>query len=82
MDVTLMKRENQAAAFFRSQPGFKRLFTLLIQKYQSLGKIGGSVKLERLDDEEVQSLASFLRVNVQQRDVVRISFEQFAAALL
>lgn len=81
MDVTLMKRENQAAAFFRSQPGFKRLFTLLIQKYQSLGKIGGSVKLERLDDEEVQSLASFLRVNVQQRDVVRISFEQFAAAL-
>ncbi len=81
MDAVLTVKAAQAAAFFRSQPGFSRLFAALAQKYRSLGKIGGSIKLEGLEEEEIQALASFFRINLKGGRTVRISFDQFAAAL-
>jgi len=81
MNGDVMEKAGQAAAFFRNQPGFVRLFTALTQKYRSLGKMGGRVKLEQLKDEEVQAISSLFRINLKNRKEVSISFAQFAAAL-
>lgn len=81
MNEKIMEKAAQAAAYFRNQPGFHRLFTLLAEKYRNLGKIGGSVKLEQLQEEEIRAISSFFRINLESRKDVRISFAQFAAAL-
>lgn len=70
-----------AANFFRGEPGFSRLLSLLIKKYASLGRVGGSVKLENLSAEEADSLSAFFRRNYTVQQSVVISFADFSAAL-
>lgn len=70
-----------AATFFRGEPGFTRLLGLLIKKYASLGRVGGSVKLETLNSKEADSLSAFFRRNYVAEESVVISFADFSAAL-
>ncbi|MBU5594333.1 TIGR02679 family protein [Amphibacillus sp. MSJ-3] len=49
----------QALAYFRTDNGYDHLFLLFKKKFQSLGRIGGSVKITTLDDRELESLARF-----------------------
>lgn len=70
-----------AANFFRGEPGFTRLLALLIKKYASLGRVGGSVKLEKLSAEEADSLSAFFRRHYVAQQSVVIFFADFSAAL-
>lgn len=45
---------------FRQEPGFDKLFRKFRDKYRSVGRIGGSVKLDDFSGEELESLAGFL----------------------
>ncbi|WP_409296780.1 TIGR02679 family protein [Peribacillus sp. SCS-26] len=45
---------------FKEEPGFPRLFSAFKEKYRSLGRIGGSVKLEGYSDEDIEAIAGFL----------------------
>ncbi|QDR79941.1 TIGR02679 family protein [Sporomusa termitida] len=81
MDTEAREKAAQAAAFFRSQPGFTRFFELLGQKYRRLGRSGGSIRLLKLTAEERQALSAFFRINFEGKDSIRISFSQFAAGL-
>ncbi|WP_425060407.1 hypothetical protein SCACP_11020 [Sporomusa carbonis] len=78
---TLDTLANAAAAYFRSQRGFDRLFSLFIKKYQTLGRLAGKVTLTRPSPEEAQSLAAFFRMNYDNKPSITISFAQFAEAL-
>jgi hypothetical protein len=50
----------EAAAYFK-QKGFQRLLQQMTEKYRSLGRWAGSVKLEDLTTEEQEALSSFFR---------------------
>lgn len=72
---------NEAVAFFRGEQGFSRLFALLIEKYCSLGRLGGSVTLQQLSPEEQQSLTTFLHDDYYDKAVANISWTKVAKGL-
>ncbi|MGF7186535.1 uncharacterized protein (TIGR02679 family) [Desulfitispora alkaliphila] len=49
----------QALEYFNADRGFRQLFTLFRKKYESLGRIGGTVKITTLSDSELASVARF-----------------------
>jgi len=69
------------ATFFRGEPGFTRLLAIAHKKYASLGRVGGSVKLEKLSTAEADSLSAFFRRNYVAQQSVVIHFADFSAAL-
>ena len=74
-------KQQQAINYFRQAKGFQRLLDLMIKKYQSLGRIGGSVKLTSLTDAEREALASLLRRDYSRQKSVTVGLEEFAKAL-
>jgi len=66
----------EAAAFFRSEPGFKRLFAEMKRKYESLGRVGGAVSLQSFSEEERESIAAFFG-----KDVSRVFLSDFEKQL-
>ena len=79
--MTPKQEKNEIATFFRGEPGFTRLLSLLIKKYASLGRVGGSVKLEKLTKGEADSLSAFFRRNYLAQQSVVIHFADFRVAL-
>jgi len=71
----------EAASYFRGQTGFNRLFRLFIDKYQSLGRIGGSVQINKLTDAERDALAGIMRRDYSQQRSATIHLDKFNHAL-
>lgn len=72
----------EALRYFSDGDGFRRLFSLFKKKYESLGRIGGTVKLDSFSDEELISLARFLGTTSKQlQKTGKISLEQFEKQL-
>ncbi|GAB6171200.1 hypothetical protein JCM15765_06780 [Paradesulfitobacterium aromaticivorans] len=78
MDEYLVR---EAVAFFRAEPGFQRLIEKIIKKYQSLGRLGGTVVLTNLKPSEKEALGGFLRRDLMRQDSVSISVDRFNEAL-
>lgn len=76
-----MKLLAEAVEFFTSNPGFSRLLKGMLQKYQSLGRWGGSVALTALKAEEKEALSTFFRKDYSRQQSATISLERFARAL-
>lgn len=71
----------QAVEYFKQEKGFHRLFNRCIKKYQSLGRIGGSVKLEDLTGIEKEALSSLLRRDYSKKKSATIALEDIEKAL-
>ena len=71
----------KAEAYFISTKGFARLIKAMAQKYQSLGRWGGSVTLLSPKEEEREALAAFFRADFSRQKSITISLERFAKAL-
>lgn len=71
----------QAAGFFRQDAGFHRLLNALLTKYRSLGKVGGTVVIRDIKDEEQRALSHFFRTYYTAGEDVRVSFIAFVRAL-
>ncbi len=71
----------EAAEYFKSRRGFDRFFRQLIKRYRSLGRIGGTVRLSYLTDEEAQALSELFRKDYTRQKSVSISIAKFASAL-
>ncbi len=71
----------KAKAYFTSTRGFARLFKAMAQKYQSLGRWGGSVTLTSPKEEERDAFSSFFRADFSRQKSITISLERFAKAL-
>jgi uncharacterized protein (TIGR02679 family) len=71
----------KAKAYFTSTKGFARLFKAMAQKYQSLGRWGGSVVLTSPKEEERNAFSTFFRDDFSRQKSITISLERFAKAL-
>lgn len=47
-------------ALLKKEPGFPKLLVRLKEKYRSVGRVGGTVKLDGFTDNELDSIAGFL----------------------
>lgn len=70
-----------AAEFFRNEPGFKRLFQMFIQNYQSLGRLGGTARLTKLTQAEKDALGGFFGDDFNKKSSLTISVKRFIKAL-
>ncbi|MCR6545096.1 TIGR02679 family protein [Dehalobacterium formicoaceticum] len=74
-------KTRQAAAFFKGEKGFRRLFPLFAEKYRGLGRIGGSVRLTNLTREEKEALSMLLSKDYKHQVSAEISLETFEQSL-
>lgn len=63
--------------YFKETKGFDRLINKLYQKYQSLSKFTGTIKLSPLTKEESITLSRFFGTNYQEGDTVTIPIKKF-----
>lgn len=71
------KKLEEAVRFFQAEKGFHRLLLLMIEKYQSLGRIGGSVRITNLSKQEATVLSSFFRKELEPGQDTRVLLKEF-----
>ncbi|MDK2823713.1 MAG: hypothetical protein PWP71_1631 [Clostridia bacterium] len=71
----------EAVEFFRNEPGFRRLFEQFIKNYKSLGRIGGTVKLNNLTEQEKKALSGIMGTEYNKQAPVTISLKAFQKVL-
>lgn len=67
---------NKNIQVFYDEPGFVKLFTLMKEKYRSLGRVGGTVSISSFTAEEIESIAGFLGLSaygLQEKGKVSLS---------
>lgn len=67
--------------YFKEQKGYDRLINKMYQKYQSLSKFSGSIKLENLSEEEAITLSRFFGVIYQKNDTIFIPIKKFISVM-
>ncbi|GBF10900.1 TIGR02679 domain-containing protein [Tepidibacillus sp. HK-1] len=72
---------SEAVKYFKQEKGFQTLFQLLINKYKSLGRIGGKVTIVNVNEQEKEVLSSFFRKDFSKEKSITIAFSQFEKAL-
>lgn len=78
MDTTL----REAVNFFRNELGYDKLFKLFRKKYESLGRVGGTVPLTSFSKEELSVIGGFFGKSAgQMREKGSISLLQFEEQL-
>lgn len=66
----------------KKEPGFHKLLNLLARKYRSVGRVGGTVKLDRFSGIEIESIAGFLAKPPHLlREKGALSLREFEVAL-
>ncbi len=68
-------------SYLKEESGFDRLLPKLIDRYVSLGRIGGSVKLSNLHPKEKEAFTLFFRKDYTHQSSATISFSLFEKAL-
>ena len=54
----------EAVMYFTQRPVYEKLFQLFRKKYESLGKVSGTVKIEHFTNEDLDVLSGFLKCSV------------------
>lgn len=72
---------DECVAYFKSDPGFKKVFEQMRKKYVSLGAIGGTLPLRELDTREKQAVSGFLRKDYLSHAGTALRFSDFQKAL-
>lgn len=70
----------EALAYFK-QPGFERLFKGFQKRYFSLGRVGGTVTLHSLTEEERDVLEGFFQADCHHKKSLTVSVEKMEKAL-
>lgn len=63
--------------YFKSSGGFDRFITLIYEKYKSLSRFSGVIKLNNLKEVEALSLSRFFGENYKVGDDISISIKKF-----
>ncbi len=63
--------------YFKDKNGYDRFIKKLYQKYQSLGKFIGTIKLDNLNAEEAYALSQLFGENYKSGDDIKLSIRQF-----
>lgn len=67
--------------FFKTEKGFLRVLKAMKKKYESLGSIGGTVKIENITDEEKEALSGLFSKDYSSNKSVTVSLKKFEEAL-
>lgn len=67
--------------YFKQNPGYERILGGILARYRSLGRLGGSVRLEDLTEAEKKVLSSHLRRDLSKQDEVKFTVGEFAKSL-
>ncbi|WP_041637704.1 TIGR02679 family protein [Anoxybacillus flavithermus] len=71
-----MNRLDEAVQFFRGERSFHRLFCEMKKKYESLGRVGGTISVTSFSAEEKEAIASFFG-----KEMSRVSLAAFEQQL-
>lgn len=75
---------NNRLKIFREEPGFLKLFHLFKEKYRSLGRMSGTVKISSFDERELESIAGFLgqskEMMIRKGTIALLDFERELAS--
>lgn len=63
--------------YFKSNPGFDRFIRKIYQKYQSLSKFSGTIKLDNLSSDEAVSLSRLFGTTYKEGENISISIRKF-----
>jgi uncharacterized protein (TIGR02679 family) len=80
----LSDKLDHARNFFQKYPVYQRLFTCFKKKFQSLGKIGGTVKIVDFSDDDLEELATFFgtsRTELLEKGKGKLSLQAFERQL-
>lgn len=55
--------------YFKEKKGYKRIFKGIREKYRSLGRLGGVVKLDNLTEDEKKYLQTILKKTIGQKNL-------------
>jgi len=69
------------STYFKEREGFKRLLTALKEKYISLGRYKGSVKLENITEDESMTFTNFFGKKFEKGQTVTIKFQDIERTL-
>lgn len=76
----MTKEQKKAISIFKSSSLYKKLFLEFKKKYESLGRIGGTISLIKYSDKEIDELAEFFGIRpdilFDKRKVTLIQFEK------
>ena len=72
---------NECVSYFKNNPGFKRVFEGMRKKYLSLGTVGGTLLLQKLNSQEKQAISGFLRKDYLHSTSAALKFSDFQKAL-
>lgn len=67
--------------YFKSNSSYDRFINKLYEKYKSLGKFSGNIKLDNLDEEEAKVLSSFFASSYKKGDNIVISIKKFISIM-
>lgn len=67
--------------YFKDNPGFERLLLRIYQKYQSLSKFTGNVKLSNLSIEEAKAFSRFFGVSYQEGSFAVVSLKKILSIM-
>ena len=59
--------------YFKEQPGFDRFINKIKEKYASLSKFSGTIKLENITTEEAKSLGRLFGMEYQENSNITLS---------
>lgn len=68
-------KQNEAKRYF-AQPAYARLFRLAKQKYESIGRIGGKIRLSSLSVREKEALSGLLARDLYRQKSVTVSLSE------
>ena len=72
---------SEAAQYF-SKPAYRRLFQMAKKKYESLGRIGGQIRLSSLSSDEKEALSGLLAKDLHKQKSVTIALADLNEKLL
>lgn len=71
----------ECQAYFETRPVFRKVFMKLCEKYESLSRMGGSIRLTGLTNEEKNQLSGFLQKDYIGKKTVVISWNEMEKVL-
>ena len=74
--------DKELSNYFKTKKGFERLFKELKNKYISIGRYSGTVKLNKLTKDESTDLTNFFGKTFKERDDYKISFRDIEKKIL
>lgn len=81
-----MEEENaqleECLNYFRSNSVYEKLFQKIRRKYESLGRFGGSVVLEKLTIEEKEKIGGFLGKDYRKQKTITVSIQSIERAIM